>query len=117
MKAPPAAPTTVSFTFELLPGFEVSVRATGTYDPGCPESGFCGPPENYDPGEPAYFSIDQLTVESEGFTADDYNARLVETFGPKEGEAIWDLLQEAAQRAYESAHPGDPAANWPDFEE
>ena len=116
MSSAPAR-ATVSFSFELLPGFEADYRVTGEYNPGCPERGFSGPPENYDPGEPAYFSIDLLTVRSEEFTADAYCARLEETFGPKEGEAIWDRLQEAAQRAYEAAHQDDPAANWPDFEE
>ena len=107
------ATVAVPFTFPGEPG-PVSVTVAGEYIPGSPATGFSGPPENYDPGDPARFEVETVLVAGRPFRYEEFEAELASRHGETEGERVLYDLLEAARVAYEDLVEAK-APDWGDY--
>lgn len=87
----------------------------GEYDPGCPSSGFGGPPENYDPGEPDFVDLVRARgPEGKDYTYEEFE-ELLQTLPGMSGEEAQrtiDQIQEGLLQEFYQENPPTVNEDW-----
>lgn len=105
MTSPTSTPVfEFSYRFPFPKGDQLAVL-TGTYHAGQPPTGLSGPPENYDPGEPAYFELQRAEIRGIPLEPEELHATLTAAVGSDRADEMLEEACEAAALAFEKAHP------------